>query len=168
MSSNYLQEIEPYFKNLSISVSYEIVPKVLEWSQNSWSSNTKSIRLRQNSFEVKINSNIQALTLFRSSIQDSINRGLDQNINWVKVFTDETYFDEIIKKRYEYGYDLGEYYTYLNEKYSPDMIAISHGNYDYYVILYLSAHYSKSKTLVINGGWLNSYILESDKSLIHR
>ena len=112
-------------------------------------------------FAKLLSSDVHASHLLELSIDDSLSRGLDNSFDQVRYFCDEKYASGLLSERREFAISLGNWYLELVKLIKPDLVSISHGNYDYYVCLYLSCVFTSTKIIIINGGHAHSYIPKS-------
>lgn len=106
---------------------------------------------------------IEETELFENSIKDSLYRGLSNAISTLDLYvsSDSEYFECAVRMRRRYAYSLFNYYSSLIDRISPDVITLSHGNYDYYIALYLAARVRSIPVLIVNGGFNRSWLVKN-------
>ena len=161
-SSVFLNSIRPHLHNAcGLELELIVTPEHFNHPSSAeyFSANDHCIA----EFEASLISNIKALQLLRASSRDSVSRALDQNVDRLRSIIDAEYRQNVEKLRYTYSIELGEYYSRILSEVAPDMVCISHGNYDFYVALYLAAFFKSTPTLVSNGGHLCSYVTSTNQ-----
>jgi hypothetical protein len=107
--------------------------------------------------------NCDETALLDNSVRDSINRGLSRFISTLDFYldSDSEYSRTLFGQRRRYAFCLLDYYLSLIDIVTPDIISISHGNYDYYVTLYLAARLRRIPVLVVQGGFNRSWLIRN-------
>lgn len=104
------------------------------------------------------------LNLLHNSARDSLYRGLSPSVSTIKLYLSQSddYFTRVYNTRKKYAYALFNYYVQLISETLPDIVTLSHGNYDYYVSLYLAARIHSIPVLLVNGGFNRSWLIRND------
>jgi hypothetical protein len=107
--------------------------------------------------------NSDEAALLDNSVRDSINRGLSRFISTLDFYLDSEseYSRALFYQRRSYALCLLDYYLSLIDIVSPDIISISHGNYDYYVALYIAARLRRIPVLIVQGGFNRSWLIRN-------
>ena len=161
-SSVFLNSIRPHLQEIC-GLELELIDTPEYFNYPSSSKNFSGDEHCIAEFETSLMSNLKALQLLRASSRDSVSRGLDQQVDTLRSFIDSGYRQDVEKLRYTYSINLGDYYSRILSEVAPDIVCISHGNYDFYVALYLAAFFKSIPTLVSNGGHLCSYVTSTDQ-----
>lgn len=105
--------------------------------------------------------------LLDNSIRDSLYRGLSGAFSTLDLYIscDGEYFKYAFRLRRNYAYSLFNYYSLLLGRMLPDIVTISHGNYDYYITLYLAARSRSIPVLIVNGGFNRSWVVKNKGAL---
>lgn len=117
----------------------------------------------QSGKQFKYLSSERSLSLFNNAIEDNLSRSLFQDFDAFRYRVDPSYHDECFSLHRSYSCDLLDYYDSLLDTSEYSLVVISHGNYSYYINLYLAAYFRGIETLVIHGGHGHSYLAKSNK-----
>ncbi|MDA7623063.1 hypothetical protein N8645_00875 [bacterium] len=101
---------------------------------------------------------ISSLKVFTNSINDSLARSLFKGFDAYKYRTDSSYRHVTTGLHREYACSLMHFYDYLLSSEDYHLVVISHGNYVYYIALYLAALHRSVRTMVIHGGHGHCYV----------
>lgn len=99
--------------------------------------------------------------MFVNSVNDSLYRGLTPAINTNRLYQEYNgkYFTMCHGYRRRYAIELFHYYLELIDSQKPDLVTLSHGNYDYYITLYLAARKRGIPVLLVHGGFNRSCLI---------
>ena len=105
----------------------------------------------------------RALRIFNNAVDDNLARSLFSDFDPLRYRIDPTYQQECFQIHRDYSCDLLDFYESIIDANNYSLVVISHGNYVYYVNLYIAAFFKGVETLVIHGGHGHSYIARSNQ-----
>jgi hypothetical protein len=105
--------------------------------------------------------------LLHNSVRDSLYRGLSTLYSSLDLYVhiEGAYFQKAFQHRLRYASALFSYYRDLVLSYEPDLVTISHGNYDYYIALYLAARCNNTPVLLVHGGFNRSWLINNNRQV---
>jgi hypothetical protein len=105
--------------------------------------------------------------LLHNAIRDSLFRGLSTLYSPFELYVhcEDSYFQNAFHHRLRYATALFGYYRDLIQSLKPDLVTLSHGNYDYYIALYLAARCSNIPVLIVHGGFNRSWLVNNKKQV---
>lgn len=109
-----------------------------------------------------------AAMLLSNAISDTLHRGCLRNYQRFKLYREwgKGYWRRSYIDRLSYVLKLYKSYVSTISSCRPDIVVMSHPNYDIYIALYIAARSLGIPSLVVNGGYHLSYLCLADNKLI--